>query len=41
MNSEAIENAGVKLPYDFTCPVIYDNDECIDAYTNDFVMACK
>jgi len=29
----------VKLPYDRSHPVIYDNDETIDVYTDDYLMA--
>ncbi len=40
MNTSIEGKADIVLPYDSNCPVIYDNDECIDAYTDDFVMAC-
>lgn len=29
----------VSLPYDHTCPVIYDKDDVINCYTDDYVMA--
>lgn len=39
MNLNSTETAKYVLPYDSTCPVIYDNDETIDAYTDDVIMA--
>jgi hypothetical protein len=29
----------MKLPYDSTCPVIYDNDAVIDVYADEYLMA--
>jgi hypothetical protein len=37
--NDVIMESNLKLPYDSSCPVLYDNDEATDVYTDELLMA--
>ena len=37
--SSAQESLAVSLPYDNTCPVVYDNDDADDMYTDEYLLS--
>ena len=33
------ESLAISLPYDNTCPIIYDNDDADDMYTDEYLLS--